>query len=95
MLDREECIRYLRDVKIYTSYERAANYDERDFQKLYTLYDEDKNDFLEKHEMAVFLKKVFAIKRMTTIQPAQKQNLVSSAKRSAPPLSKSQFLNSW
>lgn len=67
MLDRDECIKYLRDVKKYTSIERAANYNERDFHKLFVLYDEDKNDFLEKHEMAVFLKKVFAIKKMNTL----------------------------
>ena len=48
-------------VKKNISEERAKNYDEaRDFEKFFTLFDEDKNGYIAKIEMSVLLKKVFA-----------------------------------
>ena len=38
---------------------RAQNYDEDDFDELFQKFDQDKNGFIEKGEMAVFIKKVF------------------------------------
>lgn len=59
MLDKEECFKYLSIIKQNCSEERAKNYVEKDFEMLFERFDEDKNGFIEKSEMAIFLKKVF------------------------------------
>ena len=59
MLDKEECFKYLSIIKQNCCEERAKNYDEKDFEMLFERFDEDKNGFIEKSEMAIFLKKVF------------------------------------
>ena len=61
VLDKDECKVFLDIVKKNISQERAKNYDEaRDFEKFFTLFDEDKNGYIAKIEMSVLLKKVFA-----------------------------------
>ena len=59
MLDRGEAKTFLGDLVQIISSERAQNYKEENFEALFTKFDEDKNGFLEKAEMAVFIKKVF------------------------------------
>jgi Ca2+-binding EF-hand superfamily protein len=39
--------------------ERAENYKEEDFEKLFKKFDDDKDGFMDKTELAVFIKKVF------------------------------------
>jgi len=59
MLDRAEAKTFLAEIKEHMAEERAGNYSEENFEKLFDKFDEDKNGFLEKFEMAVLLKKVF------------------------------------
>ena len=66
MLDKSETQRFLKMAKQYTNAERAQNYDETNFNKIFEEYDEDKNGFIEKGEMAVLLKKVFAAPKAET-----------------------------
>lgn len=61
MLDKSECKSFIQIVTNFIAPERAQNYNAKDFTKLFNLYDEDKNGFISKSEMAVFLKKVFVI----------------------------------
>ena len=61
VLDKDECRVFLDIIKKNISEDRAKNYEEaRDFEKFFTLFDEDKNGFISKIEMSVLLKKVFA-----------------------------------
>ena len=43
-------------MKTQTTPERAANYNEKEFDKLFKKFDEDQNGFIDKPEMAVFIK---------------------------------------
>ena len=51
------------------SFERAKNYRKENFDSLFAKYDDDKNGFIEKVEMANFIKMQFKI------QPDEKVNL--------------------
>lgn len=60
LLDRGEAKNFLNKLKEIVSKERAGNYSEENFEKVFTQFDEDKNGFLTKSEMAVLIKKIFA-----------------------------------
>lgn len=59
MLDKVECKNFLSELKKITSKDRADNYKEEDFEKIFVKFDDDKNGFLEKSELAVLIKQVF------------------------------------
>lgn len=46
--------------------ERAKCYTEDKFEEVFTRFDEDKNGFLSKAEMAALIKKLFSIKNQTS-----------------------------
>jgi len=56
MLDRKECRAFINELRKHLSEERASNYNEAQFDSLFERFDEDKNGFIEKSEMAVFIK---------------------------------------
>lgn len=56
MLDKEECRNFLNELKKVTIPERAENYKEENFEKLFDKFDEDKNGFMEKSELSVLIK---------------------------------------
>ena len=60
LLDKAEAKNYLAKLKEIVSAERAANYSEDNFERVFNVFDEDKNGFLTKSEMAVLIKKLFA-----------------------------------
>jgi len=55
-LDREEAKKFLNALSGIMEPERAANYTDSAFERVFTKFDEDKNGFLEKSEMAVLIK---------------------------------------
>jgi Ca2+-binding EF-hand superfamily protein len=59
VLDKAECKNFLAELKTKMKPERAENYDEANFDKLFDRFDDNKDGFMEKKEMAVFIKKVF------------------------------------
>jgi Ca2+-binding EF-hand superfamily protein len=59
MLDKEECKNFLNELKKITNEDRAANYKEENFEKLFEKFDDDKNGFMEKSELSVLIKQVF------------------------------------
>jgi hypothetical protein len=59
VMDKAECKVFIDEVKAAMVPERAANYDEANFETLFNKFDEDKNGFMDKTEMSVFMKKVF------------------------------------
>lgn len=59
MLNKEECKNFLAELKKIANDGRAENYKEEDFDTIFDKFDEDKNGFLEKSELAVLIKQVF------------------------------------
>ena len=59
MLDRAETKDFIDKIIKHMAPERARNYHPEEFDQLFDKYDEDKNGFIEKSEMAVFIKQVF------------------------------------
>jgi Ca2+-binding EF-hand superfamily protein len=58
-MDKKEAKAFLSEVKKIVVPERAENYKEEDFDKLFKKFDDDKDGFMDKTEMSVFLKQVF------------------------------------
>ena len=58
-LDKKEALPFLDQVAQIIDEDRAKNYDRNNFEKLFEEFDEDKNGFLSKGEMATFIKKTF------------------------------------
>ena len=67
MLDREEAKSFMDDVFKFLPSEYYSQ-KQYNFDETFDKYDEDKNGFLEKYEMAVFLKKVLALTKVTKKQ---------------------------
>ena len=51
-LDREEAKPFLEEVRKVIQRDRAANYDTKEFEEMFLLFDEDKNNYLTKGEMS-------------------------------------------
>ena len=81
ILDKEETKKFLAEAKKCMSPERAANYDEASFDKLFNQFDEHKHCFIQKVDMAMFIKQVFKksnaqlAKEKAMTNPANKEKL--------------------
>ena len=60
--------------------ERAVNYNESQFDELFNKFDEDKNGFIDKTEMAVFIKKIFSTKGWIKNQKEAKKSVSNQIK---------------
>ena len=58
-LDRAEARTFVFEISQCIERERAKNYNPLNFDQLFDRFDENKDHFLSKSEMAVFIKKVF------------------------------------
>ena len=89
MLDKKECKGFLEGLLKYLKEERRNNYNEANFEKIFDEYDEDKNGFIEKSEMAVLIKKTFRAPGQRK-EPLSKRDVTGVAadprKLKAPPL---------
>ena len=56
-----KCQLFLRQLKKEAPLEMGKNYEEENFDKLFALYDDDKNGLMDKAEISVFIKKVFKV----------------------------------
>lgn len=59
VLDKAECKVFMSELKKIVKPDRASNYDEANFEKLFKKFDDNGDGFMEKKEIAVFIKKVF------------------------------------
>ena len=59
MLDKTEARNFIEELQKIVNSEMSGNYKPENFDKLFTQYDDDKNGYLEKKEMCVFIKKNF------------------------------------
>jgi len=59
VLDKAECKVFMSELKKIIKPERSDNYDEANFEKLFEKFDDNGDGFMEKKEIAVFIKKVF------------------------------------
>lgn len=60
LLDKAEAIKFIAEIKENVADDRSGNYSEDKFETVFTKFDENKDGYLEKAEMAVLIKKVFA-----------------------------------
>ena len=58
-LNKAEAKKFIDKLVQGLDYERAKNYNPENFEKVFEEFDEDKNDWLTKGEMATLIKKVF------------------------------------
>ena len=58
-LNKTEAKKFIDKLVQGLDYERAKNYNPENFEKVFEEFDEDKNDWLSKGEMATLIKKVF------------------------------------
>ena len=58
-LNKAEAKNFIDKLVQGLDYERAKNYNPENFEKVFEEFDEDKNDWLSKGEMATLIKKVF------------------------------------
>jgi polyhydroxyalkanoate synthesis regulator phasin len=58
-LDKKEAKTFVDEISQCIEKERAKNYDPTKFDALFAKFDENKDQYLSKSEMAVFIKKVF------------------------------------
>jgi len=56
ILSKDECKDFIEELSTYTAAERANNYDQSKFDHIFEKFDEDKNGYIEKAEMAVLIK---------------------------------------
>ena len=59
MFDKEETKKFIAELQLCVNPEMSGTYDPEKFDQLFKEYDDDKNGYLEKCEMCVFIKKVF------------------------------------
>ena len=59
MLDKKELQEFLKEISKHVTLDRSYNYKEANFDKIFEEFDDDKNGFIQKSEMANFLKKIF------------------------------------
>jgi len=60
MLDKAECLTFIEALQGIIGESRKNNYDPDKFDEYFEEFDEDKNGYIQKNEMAVFLKQVFS-----------------------------------
>ena len=60
-LDRAKSLKFLKELaRNIEDQDRARNFDSGSFNQLFNKFDENQNGLLEKSEMAILIKKVFA-----------------------------------
>ena len=74
-MDKDEAENFVKEVSKTIDQERAKNFDIDEFPQLFETFDEDKNGFLSKAEMAQFIKVVFK---------SNKSSIKSSSNHSTP-----------
>lgn len=65
LLDKNEAKKFMEELGDIVKPEEKGIYDISNFDKLFKMYDEDTNGFLEKAEMCVFIKKMFKKQKKT------------------------------
>lgn len=58
-LAKDECKVFIQKLVSVIDFNRAQNYNPDNFEAIFEGFDEDKNSFLSKVEMAMLIKKVF------------------------------------
>jgi len=66
---------FLRTLKNYISAERVANYDEDKFESIFQEFDTDGNGMIEKSELAILIKRVFAVPKEARSKSRDKDSL--------------------
>ena len=59
MLDKAETKNFIEELQKIVNPEMSGSYEPAKFDQLFKLYDDDKNGYLEKAEMTVFIQKSF------------------------------------